>query len=359
MSSLTKKVDFSFIRYANCWEDADVLLEAVAARHVTDALCIASAGDNALALLTKAGKGVYAIDVSIVQLCLTELKQIAIANLEYDEFLKLLGVRESEDAVNIYKSIKPKLSKAAAGYWDEHINIINKGVIHCGKFENYFRLFRKYFLPLAHGKKLTRQLLEHKTGDEQKLFYESKWNTLRWRWLMNIFFSKAIMGRYGRDPEFLKHVKLTVPEYIRQKTEAHIRSGMSTHNYFLHMIYTGNFDAELPFYLREENYEAIRSNIHKLTLSAISAEEAVKTRTFDTYCLSNIFEYYSDEDFKRLTERWLPFIHSGSCIAYWNLMAPRSFSEQKPDMFRMVDTTSLSAKDKGFFYSRFIHEERK
>lgn len=358
MSSLTNKVDFSFIRYANCWEDADVLLEAISAKPVSDVLCIASAGDNALALLTKAGNGVYAIDVSLVQLYLTELKQMTIAYLEYNDMLELLGVTQSENRIALYKSIKPKLSNAAAAYWDEHIHIIRDGVIHCGKFEHYFSLFRKYFLPLAHGKKLTKQLLAHKTAEEQKLFYDTKWNTLRWRWLMNLFFSKAFMGRYGRDPEFLKHVTLTVPEYIRQKTEAHISSGMSTRNYFLHMIYTGNFGNELPFYLREENFADMRSNIHKLTLSAISAEDAIKSRTFDTYCLSNIFEYYSGEDFRLLTGRWSEYIQPGSQLAYWNLMAPRSFSELNPGMFKMEDSKTLSVKDKGFFYSRFIHEVR-
>ena len=38
---------FDFVRYANCWEDADVLCEALRARPGIRALSIASAGDNA------------------------------------------------------------------------------------------------------------------------------------------------------------------------------------------------------------------------------------------------------------------------------------------------------------------------
>ena len=44
--------DFSFIRYAQCWEDADILLEALDIGEGDVCLSIASAGDNSLSLLS-------------------------------------------------------------------------------------------------------------------------------------------------------------------------------------------------------------------------------------------------------------------------------------------------------------------
>jgi S-adenosylmethionine:diacylglycerol 3-amino-3-carboxypropyl transferase len=41
------------IRYAQCWEDADVLLEALDIQPGQSCLSIASAGDNTLAMLAK------------------------------------------------------------------------------------------------------------------------------------------------------------------------------------------------------------------------------------------------------------------------------------------------------------------
>lgn len=40
------KADFSFLRYAQCWEDADVLLEALDVGPDSVCLSIASAGEN-------------------------------------------------------------------------------------------------------------------------------------------------------------------------------------------------------------------------------------------------------------------------------------------------------------------------
>ena len=40
------KFNFQFIRYANCWEDADILSEALDVAENKKFLSIASAGDN-------------------------------------------------------------------------------------------------------------------------------------------------------------------------------------------------------------------------------------------------------------------------------------------------------------------------
>ena len=43
---------FDRIRYANCWEDADILLEAMAIKPGGFYLSVSSAGDNRLSLLS-------------------------------------------------------------------------------------------------------------------------------------------------------------------------------------------------------------------------------------------------------------------------------------------------------------------
>ena len=67
-SEVAQKSDFSIIRYAQCWEDADVLLQALQAQPGKTYLSIASAGDNALALLARSPKKVVAMDLSSAKL---------------------------------------------------------------------------------------------------------------------------------------------------------------------------------------------------------------------------------------------------------------------------------------------------
>lgn len=362
MSSLQHTVDFSLIRYANCWEDADVLLQGLSLPSGSKVLCIASAGDNALSLLTTGAEQVHAIDLSNAQLYLTELKQKAFEVLQYGELLLLLGVDSCDvnQKKKLYNAVRARLSNNATTYWDKHYPVIESGIIYGGKFEQYFKTFRKYVLPLAHNKAKTLQLLAKKTEAAQQEFYRDEWNTFRFRMLINVFFSKYVMGKYGRDPKFLEQVKIPVAQYIRQKTEAHLQSAICQDNYFLHMIFTGSFSNNLPHYLREENFETIKSNIDKLVLSNISAEEAMEQQEYDAYCLSNIFEYMTEDSFAQIAQSWARYMSVGARIAYWNLMAPRSLSETDPEAYIYNSISKeLTAIDKGFFYSRFITEVKK
>lgn len=361
MNQPIPNVDFGLIRYANCWEDADILLHGLALQPAAKILCIASAGDNALSLLTTHPESVHAIDVSKVQLYLTELKQMSFATLEYDELLRFLGVHETTQATRqqLYRKVSKALSINAKTYWDEHSKFIEQGIIYCGKFEQYFHKFRTYVLPMAHNRQTLHKLLEKKSQQEQEEFYRNKFNSFRFRMLMNIFFSKYVMGKYGRDPQFLKQVKIPVAKYIRQKTEQHLQYRLCQDNYFLHMIFTGSFGNTLPHYLREENFGSIRSNIHKLKLIHTSAHEAVAVHNYGAYCFSNIFEYFSEQDFDMTAKTWAQLIPANAKLAYWNLMAQRSLSETNPQAYIYnAGCNTLTDIDKGFFYSRFIIEQK-
>ena len=52
-SEAAERADFSAIRYAQCWEDADILLSALDVQPGETVVSIASAGDNTLSILTK------------------------------------------------------------------------------------------------------------------------------------------------------------------------------------------------------------------------------------------------------------------------------------------------------------------
>lgn len=359
MSVSRSDIDFNIIRYANCWEDADVLLRALNLQTGDKVLSIASAGDNSLSLLSQNPMSVTAVDVSLPQLHLTNLKKAAFATLSYTELLEFLGVRPSTSRLAAYEKVKMHLCEKASIYWDSYTEIVNTGVIHHGKFERYFKVFRKYLMPLVHNKRTIDELLAPKTPEEQKDFFHRKWNTRRWRLLMSLFFSRYVLGKYGRDPQFLKHVQLNTADHIRMKTEQHLQSEQCQGNYMLHYIFKGSFGSALPHYLREENYDVIRKNINNLHTIHADINDVIKENN-DAYNFSNIFEYMSDTEFIHTVKKWTKHISDGAKLAYWNLMVSRSFSETDGEHFflnRNFDNTP--SNDMGFFYNRFLPEIKK
>src|ERR1700693_1337234 len=83
VSDVARKADFSILRYAQCWEDADVLLEALDIQPGDVCLSIASGGDNALAMLSRSPATVLALDLSHAQLALLQLRVAAYRELSH------------------------------------------------------------------------------------------------------------------------------------------------------------------------------------------------------------------------------------------------------------------------------------
>ncbi len=352
---------FSYIRYANCWEDTAVLCRALQAAPGKRLLSIASAGDNSLALLAT-GAEVVAADLSAAQLACVELRLAAITRLGREECLGFLGLRPGADRTAVYAGLRDALSDSARTFWDTQPAEIRRGIVHAGKFERYFQAFRKYILRLIHSRRTINALLAPKDKAARQAFYDNTWATWRWRLLFRLFFSRFVMGRLGRDPEFFKYVTGDVASRILART-AYALTELPTHdNPYLDYILTGNFSHTVPDYLQPECYAGIRANAGNLHLfhGPIQAAAAHYGQSgFDGFNLSDIFEYLDEAASERLYGELLAHARPGARLAYWNMLVPR----ECPARFRTQMTglsscaEALFAFDRAFFYRRFLVEE--
>ena len=182
---LTQKVDFDIIRYANCWEDADILLSGLSPERGNKILSIGSAGDNSFSLLCKQPEVVVAVDVNETQLYLIALKKACFQHLAWEEILEFLGFHPSVNRLMVFQSLKKDLPADARRYWESNTKLIEEGVVFQGKFEKYFRFFCRKILPWIHSKATIEAFFKEKKAPEQEKFYHEKWNTWRWRLLFN------------------------------------------------------------------------------------------------------------------------------------------------------------------------------
>jgi S-adenosylmethionine-diacylglycerol 3-amino-3-carboxypropyl transferase len=357
------RADFSRIRYAQVWEDADVLLAALDVRPDDTVVSICSAGDNALALLGAGAKRVIALDINASQLACLELRVAAYRELTHAELLVLTGSRPGspDERAILYQRCRNRLSDAVRAFWDAQPRAIAEGIGGAGKFENYFRLFRSRVLPLVHGRATVAALLRGGSRAERELFYEDRWNTWRWRVLFKVFFSRFMMGRLGRDPAFFKYVQGSVADRILARTRHALTALDPAENSYLHWILTGTHGAALPWALRPENFEKIRSRLdrlewRKMTIEAFLDQERINGVA--KFNLSDIFEYMSPENYQSLLERLIAASRPGSRLAYWNMLAPRTRPQSLASRLQpMAIAERLFEQDKAWFYSRFVTEE--
>ena len=362
MTEASDKADFSVLRYAQCWEDADVLLAGLAIRPGDVCLSIASAGDNALAMLARSPSRVVAVDLSFPQIAAVRLRVAAFRTLEHRELLELLGFRPSSTRLQLYAKIAAELDPDVRAYWDAHLSDIAEGAANCGKFERYFALFRRRVLPLIHSRQTIAALLHKRTAADRERFYRARWNTWRWRALFRVFFSRFVMGRFGRDPAFFDYVQGPVSERIYARAEHALVRLDPSENSYLQRILAGEDAQELPFALRAENFAAIRAGLDRLEIFQGSLDACLDSNSevrFDRCNLSDIFEYMSLENFSTLLSRIASACNPGARLVYWNMLAPRS----RPESLRTVLTPcddlaqTLHLADKAFFYARLVVEE--
>ena len=221
------------ILYSQCWEDPLILNEALQVNTKDIVLSISSAGDNSLYLLSKNPKKIISIDSNSIQNFILEFKVTGIKTLNYKEFLELIGILESNEREELYNKIRVKLNPKCRKYWDNNLTLIKQGITHTGKFESYLSKFRNYIVPLSHSKKDIKELLSLNSLDEQKNFYNDKWNNLMWRITFKVFFSKTIMKIFGRDHNFFKHNKnKNISEHYFKRTSDGLTKIPIKNNYF-------------------------------------------------------------------------------------------------------------------------------
>lgn len=355
-SEAAARADFTSIRYAQVWEDADVLLDALDVRPGDTCLSIASAGDNALALLTKQPARVIALDLSPAQLACLALRVAAYRTLEHGELLELIGSRASDRRLDLYRRCRAGLDEDPRRFWDANQELVARGIGSAGKFERYFALFRTRVLPLVHRRATVEALLAARSLDERRRFYERRWNTWRWRLLFRVFFSRFVMGRLGRDPEFFKYVEADVGTSILARTRHALTELDPSRNPYVHWILTGTHGAELPCALRPENFDVIRANIDRLEWHRASVEEFLERSapaTFDRYNLSDLFEYVSPQAYRQTLGEIVRCGRRGGRVAYWNMLVPRRRPDDMAGWLEPLDELAarLHAADRAFFYS--------
>jgi S-adenosylmethionine-diacylglycerol 3-amino-3-carboxypropyl transferase len=354
------------IQYANCWEDADILLKAFNTNRGKSFCSIASAGDNTLSLLTQNPSMVVAVDMNKAQLACLELRRAAFTRLSYEEILQFLGIKKTPSRLKIFSGLYDLLSRQARSFWNSNLNAIKKGIIHAGKTEHYFNRFRKWIMPVLLNKKTVADIFIRKNEQVRISFFEENFNSKRWGIFYRLlakpyFLSKYITARQRAKTHTCgdKHSNIVFMRVKRALT-----SLPSYDNPYLEYIITGNFTKNLPHYLRPENFKQIKKNLDKLDIhggdlfSILRAHPAWK---FDAINLSDIFDRMNGQQYCAAIRQLALHAKPRARLVYWNNLYAHDEDRRSYEPFSILDDLSqeLFMQDRGFFYNNLIILEKK
>ena len=348
------------LSYAQCWEDPQVLQEALQVGEGDDVLSICSAGDNSFALVIAGARSVTALDLSVPQLSLAELKLAAIQSFPPDGVYTLLGLNAFGRRVFTYHQLRDRLSQRSRSYWDRHEGTIRRGLLGQGKFEQYLRAFRTRLLPLAHSRRTVDAMMALSDPVEQQALFRTRWDSMRWRGLFKVFFSRRVMAKAGRSEAHFQYVDGPVSAVFLERTRHVLTAIPAATNPFLQWILNGAYtdlNAAHP-YLSEAGQAVLRARADRIRFVHADLETFLKgcaPRSFSAFNYSNLFEYLSADQHERLLELTIRAARPGARIAYWNLLVPRSrpaglakHLTRHPEV-----SAALLERDRAFVYGGF------
>lgn len=360
-AQIRSKADFDHIRYAQLWEDADVLVKALGDQQGKTLVSICSAGDNALAMLTLNPNKIVTLDLSPAQIACLEIRISAYRTLTHAEFLVLIGAREGGDRGALLDRVVAQLDPHTAQFWQEKRDDVSRyGLGGVGKFERYFRIFRTRLLPMAQSKATLRDLFVPKPKGERQTLFDTRWNNWRWRLLLKVFFSNRVMGYLGRDPAFFDHVDGSLADHVASRLSHAGVDLQPAENPYMHYILHGIQGDSLPLAWREENFDIIRSRLDRLEVHCGSLESFVSSgEKADGFNLSDIFEYMDETVFKTVYASIIKASNPAARLVYWNMMVPRRVPPEHASSVVTLDAEEAEGKrnDKAFFYSDFVVEQ--
>ena len=343
------------LMFAQSWEDPECDRAALVVQTGDHVLAITSGGDNVLDFLRDDPATIVAIDINPTQSFLFELKRAAFLQLDHAGLLSVLGVSGTERAGELYRSIREGLSPAARVFFDARPRWFDDGLLTQGGFERYFATLR-LIIRLAVGRTTIGRLFEI-APSMQAEFYRRDWDRWRWRWLMRIGCSKALLGNRLAPAWFADSQATDFGGHFLALAEHVLVALPSRENYFLAQILLGRyFEQERPAYLRSENFETIRDRIERVELKVAGIEEGLRAlpdQSIDAFALSNVFEYSPPSVFADSKDEIVRVSRSGARIAHRNLLTPRRLADDSRFTVDIDSSERLRAADRGFIYSRF------
>lgn len=292
-------LDSRFIWFSSSNEDSSSEIEALSPSKQTSVLCITGSGSRPLDLLATDAKLIVAVDQNPAQTALAELKLATIKQFSYSEWIEFLGIVDSTQRKALYQSVRGNLSASSRAFWDNHPTAVEDGVLYCGKWERYFRFIRS----MAGRKRrlLADRLFTFNAPQQQYEFWQSYWDGPEWRLFLRFLASRWLWRYFFREPG-IKHTprEFSLNRYAYERFDHAARNTVLAESPFAFLIFFGRYYLEgaLPWYLRVENFDRLKSGVDRISLITSPLQtylESPSTPHFGAFSLSDFSSYCSRE----------------------------------------------------------------
>ncbi|GEM_PF-26992 len=349
---------FDRIVYSSSNEDGASERRALALGPEDRVVTITGSGARAFELLLDPVGEVVAVDQNRHQTALAQLEVAAYRTLDYDAFLRFLGVRAQTDRRARYRStVRSALPDPWREYWDAHPGLIDGGVVYAGTWESYFRWFARAARAKAPA---LRALFAARDLDEQRVVWNEQWRDWRWRTALRAFGMRSTWKYVLREPGIERiDPGMDIAAHFAELFDRCAERHLFRETPYLYLLFYGRYDPEGPFpaHLSAAGFETIRERLDRLTLvtESLSTLLARDTAGFDAFSLSDVSSYAPPAEHRAIWEAVARSARPGARVCERYFLADGAGDDVLPPGFVRDPALEarLRADDAAFIY-RFL-----
>lgn len=263
------------IIFNSSWEDPAIDRKLLDLNSDSDIITITSAGDNVLDYLLDSPNSITSVDLNPSQNALAELKLVTIKNTKYETLFDLFGFGRYNHFDLLLNKLEPHLSPTASDFWDKKKHYFTSKL----PFYHYGTsgiIARGFYYHLKYNKKLrnkVNEMVNCKTLEEQyQLHLELEtllFDNVVAKFLLGNKFTLSFLGIPDSQAKLVDvHNEYhNMYDFIVGSLRTVFKEYPLSQNYFWYLYIKGEYSKETcPNYLKEENFELLKRNAHKVKL---------------------------------------------------------------------------------------------
>ena len=346
-------------------EDWETERKALRIKKGDRVVCVTASGDRPLNILTEDCESIVSVDTNPMQNALLDLKKVAIRDLDYDGYLRFMGMEPCKSRLATYRQLSDGLTETSRKLWKSHMKLIKRGVLFEGAIEKKTKI-ASVLLRLMR-RKVIDQLFQFDDVQEQMDYVERSFDTKLWRKTMNFCLSPRLTKIFVQDPGLYEFVdpEIHVARHLHDCIQDALSRFPAKESPLLSMFLRGNVDySHLPPYLLPDGVERIRPKLEQVQVETddlISFLERSPENSYDCFSLSDVASYISYDTFKRMMAAAYRCARPGARFSIRQFLTRYEIPEEMSSHFvRDLELEkSLALQDRYIVYSFMAGEIKK
>ncbi len=298
---------YSRLSYSFGNEDWKTEQKALRIEPTDRVVSVTASGDRPLNLLTTELAELVTIDANPMQTALFDLKQTALKQLDFPEYLSFLGADPHPNRYQAYTQFEQQLAPDSIKLWDRQTGKIARGILYEGAVEKWLQRMARILRPLR-GQKIDT-LFSFDDIENQRTYLKESWHTYLWQKTFQISLHPWITRYFISDPGLYAYVdkRLHIGDHLYDKLHSSLDRFLAKESVLLALIFKGKVEkSQFPPYLTEEGATQIRNQLDRVkfdTKDMLSYLEGAPDQSINCFSCSDIASYIDAPSFEKLVRQ--------------------------------------------------------